>query len=62
MATQTVCDNCEAAPLKPATGFYVLSVKKVIKDTDDGQTQSEIEYDLCGACMSAIRAAVPEIE
>lgn len=62
MAEQTVCDNCESGPLRAATGFYQVNVRKVLKDKDGSRTHSETEYDLCGACMDAIREAVKVIE
>lgn len=62
MAEQTICDNCEDAPLKPSTGFYQITVSKILKDKDGVRTHSEMEYDLCGRCMQAIRKAVPGIE
>lgn len=62
MAEQTVCDNCGEAPLRPATGFYQITVKKILKDKDGARTQSESEYDVCGGCMQAIRKAAPEIK
>lgn len=63
MAEQTVCDNCESGPLRAATGFYMVTVNKVVSVGKDGsQRYRETEYDLCGACMDAIREAVKVIE